>query len=65
MIKYLYQIIEKFSEDLRGTKASPVGDHLFTVPDEIDRKMLPKEQQDSSIAPQPNSCSCARELDRI
>ena len=28
MIKYLYKVIEEFPEVLRGTKASPAGDHM-------------------------------------
>ena len=31
MIKYLHKVIEEFHEVLRGTKASPVGDYMFTV----------------------------------
>ena len=31
MIKYLHKVIEEFPEILRGTKASPAGDHMFTV----------------------------------
>ena len=44
MIKYLYKVIEKFSEVLRGTKASPSGDHLFTFREDGKRKLLPEEQ---------------------
>ena len=31
VIKYLYKVIEEFPEFLRGTKASPAGNHMFTV----------------------------------
>ena len=31
MIEYLHKEIEELPEVLRGTKASPSGDHLFTV----------------------------------
>ena len=31
MIKYLHKVFEELPEVLRGTKASPDGDHLFTV----------------------------------
>ena len=31
VIKYLYKVIEEFPEVLRGTKASPVGNHLFNI----------------------------------
>ena len=38
MIKYLHKVIEEFHEVLRGTKASPAGDHLFTVREDVERK---------------------------
>ena len=60
MIKCLHQIIEDFPEVLRGTKPSPAGDHLFTVRDEEDRKVLPEEQAWQVYRPQHNSYSCAR-----
>ena len=43
MIKYLFKIIEKFAEIIKGTRSSPAGDHLFTVREDVDRKMLPEE----------------------
>ena len=44
MIKYLQNIIEEFSETLRGTHESPSRDNLFEIREEADRKLLPEEQ---------------------
>ena len=44
MIKYLHKLIEEFPEVLQGTKASPSGDHLFTVIEDVKRNILPEEQ---------------------
>ena len=44
MIKYLYKVIEEFPEVIKATRSSPVGDHLFTVREDADRKVLPEEQ---------------------
>ena len=44
MIKYLSKVIKEFPEIIKGTKASPAGDHLFQVREDGDRKMLPEEQ---------------------
>ena len=44
MIKYLQKIIEEFPEDIKSTRASPAGDHLFEVREDADRKVLPEEQ---------------------
>ena len=44
MIKHLHKVIEEFPEVLRGTKASPSGDHLFTIREYGERKFLPEEQ---------------------
>ena len=44
MIKYLYKLIEELPEVLRGTNDSPAGDHLFTVREDCERKLLPEEQ---------------------
>ena len=44
MIKYLHEVIEEFPEVLRLTKASPSGDHLFTVREDGEIKFLPEEQ---------------------
>ena len=44
MTKYLHKIIEELTESLRGTKASPAGDHMLTVREDGKRKLLPEEQ---------------------
>ena len=44
MIKYLSKVIEEFPKIVTGTKASPPGDHLFTVREDADQKLLPEEQ---------------------
>ena len=44
MIKYISKVIAEFPEIIKGTKASPAGDHLFQVREDDDRKMLPEEQ---------------------
>ena len=44
MIKYLHKVIEELPEVLRGTKASPAGDHLFTIREDGKIKLLPEEQ---------------------
>ena len=44
MIKYLHKVIEEFPEILQVTKASPSGDHMFTVREDGKRKFLPEEQ---------------------
>ena len=31
MIKYLQKVIDEFPEDIKSTRASPAGDHLFEV----------------------------------
>ena len=44
IIKYLLKVIEEFLEFLRGKKASPSGNHLFTVREDGERNLLPEEQ---------------------
>ena len=44
MIKYLKKVIEEFPEDIKSTRASPAGNHLFEVRADADRKLLPEEQ---------------------
>ena len=43
-INYLHKVIEEFPEAIKGTKTSPAGDHLFSVQEDADRKVLPGEQ---------------------
>ena len=43
MIKYVYKVIEEFPKVLRGTNTSPAGNHLFTVREDGERKLLPEE----------------------
>ena len=43
VIKYLQKVIEKFPELLCGSKASPAGDHLFTVREDGNRKLQCEE----------------------
>ena len=31
MIKYLQKVIDEFPDDIKSTRASPTGDHLFEV----------------------------------
>ena len=40
----MYKVIEEFPEVIKATRSSPVGDHLFTVREDADRKVLPEEQ---------------------
>ena len=44
MIKYLKKVIEEFPEDIKSTRASPAGNHLFEARADADRKLLPEEQ---------------------
>ena len=44
MIKYLHKVISEFPKFLRGTKASPAGDHLITIIEEVKSKLLQEEQ---------------------
>ena len=44
MIKYLQKVIDKFTETLRGTKASPARETLFEIREEEDIKLLPEKQ---------------------
>ena len=42
MIKYLHKVISGFPKFLRGTKASPNRDHMFTVREYGRRNLLPE-----------------------
>ena len=37
MIKYLYKVIEEFAEVIKGTRHSPVDDHLFNIGEDADQ----------------------------
>ena len=43
MIKYLTKVLEEWPEELRGSKINPRPDHLFTIRDNDDWELLPKE----------------------
>ena len=42
MINYLHKVIEEFPEVLIVTKYSPAGDHMFTIIEDGERKLLPE-----------------------
>ena len=44
MIEYIKTIINDFPEEIIEMRASPAADHLFTVRDETEAKLLPEEQ---------------------
>ena len=44
MHRYIFKINEEFPTIIKGTRSSPAGDHLFTVREDVDRKLHPEEQ---------------------
>ena len=44
MIKYAKEVLDDFPEVITSTSTSPAADHLFTVRDEGEAKLLPEEQ---------------------
>ena len=44
MIKYLQKIIDEWPEELSSTKINPANNTLFTIRDDKDRVILPKEK---------------------
>ena len=44
MIKYLKKVFAAFPEKITSAAATPASDHLFTVRDESELKLLPEEQ---------------------
>ena len=44
MLEYLYKATEESPETIRGTKSSHTGDHLFSVQEDANWKVLPEEQ---------------------
>ena len=43
MIKYLTNALEEWPQELTGSKTNPHLDNLFTIRDDNDRELLPKE----------------------
>ena len=43
MIKYLYQILDKFIDEITKTSATPSADYLFKIREKCDAALLPEE----------------------
>ena len=43
MIKYLYQILDKFIDEITKTSAIPSADYLFQIREKCDAAQLPEE----------------------
>ena len=43
MIKYLTKVLKEWPEELRGSKINPHSDLSFTIREDDDRELLPKE----------------------
>jgi hypothetical protein len=43
-IEYIKQILDKFPEEIKRTRATPAADYLFTIRDKSESRPLPEEQ---------------------